>query len=153
MVQAIVGILNQLRLTPSRIDTLFAIFQSNGTKEISFPISSNKELQSCEVISETPQFSCTLISPETLRVTYTIEDTRFFSEVFQGRISVLTKANIAEQESTQVPVIFRIFNFSNFPRSLIILISVLVVFSMFIFLNPKIRKSLPKNAKKIFTAS
>ncbi len=154
LIQAIVGNLESLRLSTPSVDKYFAFNQPKGNKTISFSISANKELKSCTVTSVTPEFECNIIGNDSVRVEYYIKDTDFFSNVFQGQVSILTNAEEIKQESVRVPIIFRTYNlgylvFDRYPAWIAVLISIsgMVLISISSYLN---RKKINKYAKKIF---
>jgi hypothetical protein len=150
LVQAVVGILEPLRINPPRIDTPFIINQESGNKSISYVLTSNKGIKSCEVISNTPNFNCTLISADAIEVSYLIEDTSFFSNVYQGKVSILTDAEPEKQESAPITIIFRVYNVANIP-----LIYILFAFislgagGIFLFRNKKVRKNAKSFTKDV----
>lgn len=141
LVQAIVGNLVPLILNPPSIDKYF-IKDLNKNNVISYPIISNKKLKSCEVISDDKNFFCELFSESSIKVYYNITNTDFISQVFQGKISVLTDDEPSKQESKQVNVVFRVLNYKKIPLTLFGIIGLFSLIIIFILIKNK-------NGKKI----
>jgi len=104
-----IGIIGQWQLSPPSIDTpvLLLNVPEGESTTLTRIITSSKELKSCEVISNTPQLTCT-VTTNSIKIEYLIESVDFFSEVFTGRISVVTAEDQAELR--EITVTLRAFN-------------------------------------------
>jgi hypothetical protein len=112
---SVLGLTKLLQLNPSSVDSPKIIFVDGGFYQISVKISSNKPLKNCEVTSTNKEFSCELTSNSTVLVTLSMNNTQFFSKIFQGAISVTTDTDDPTKiETRQVSVSLRVYNLRYF---------------------------------------
>ena len=106
---SIIGILAQLQISPPSIDSIFIISKDTAQYNLTSKLISNKELESCEVLSGNPYLTCQAMN-NTIRVVYNVKDTQFFSKIFTGSILLKTKAESNKVETRQISLTFRVYN-------------------------------------------
>lgn len=110
---SVLGIVNPLTIYPASLDKPFIISQSKGNKTISYIFLANKNIKECTVTSETKDIVCSLISNTTFRVSYNIQDVKFFDKIFRGSVSVTSDAPQESLEVKSVPLTFRVYNLAG----------------------------------------
>jgi hypothetical protein len=109
---SILGITNPLRTDPPSLDRPFLISKSEGNMTISHTLRANKNIRTCEVISEDKNLKCVVLQNSTFRVSYDIQDVRFLSKIFSGQVAVASDGKAENQEIKTVSVAMRVYNIS-----------------------------------------
>ena len=142
----VLGITNPLMLNPPSVDTPFLINVEEENTTIPFIITSNKPLKTCEIISDSLEFSCE-VTETSVKVILNIQNTSFFTNNYIGKMVVTTDAERAKIEQRTVSLVFRVINRKHIPPFLIVLFVVVIVVIFLVF-NKKSRTKILKTFKK-----
>lgn len=154
LVQAILGELVSLQITPPSIDSPYIIYKTDdGEKIITATLTSNKKLQSCEVLTDGNNIDCN-VSGNTIKITLRIDRTDFISKIFSHSINVVTDAPVDKMESKKVLLTFRVYNLGHrvygIPYAFIFGFVVLGILSLGYFIFASKRFKYTKNFKNVF---
>jgi hypothetical protein len=96
---SVLGIPNPMKIDPPSLDRYFIISQPKGNITLEYIFKVNKNIKACDIVSDTPQMSCELLTNSSFRVMYYINNTDFFSQIFSGQVSVTSDS---EQQFLEV---------------------------------------------------
>lgn len=111
---SVLGLTTFLEISPSSLDKYFTIINPSGSPtNLTFTFLSNKDLKTCEVISETTGITCEIQNSTRIVVTQYLDTTDYFTRIYSGTVLVTTDAPSDELEQKRVNAIFRVLNLGN----------------------------------------
>ncbi len=146
------GLVTTLQLQPPSLDKIISIYEPEGrNRTIPITITSNKNLKSCQVISDTPDLTCEIEDENIIRVRYFLNNTDFSSKVFSGTIRVITDVPDIEIEEQSISITLRIINLAH-PTFRNIGIAILVALAGGVFfIRKRSKKKFLKQAKEFIS--
>lgn len=112
--QSVLGLTTLLSISPPSQDKLTFIYVSEGGYKLKSTFISNKALKDCTIPDSNPNVEC-IISNRTITVTYSINDTNFFSKILSTSVSVQTDAPLDEIETKPISIVWRTYNLAKVP--------------------------------------
>lgn len=133
---SVLGLTQLLKLDPPRIDKFFFINTKGGEVTIPYRVSANKQLKSCETISETEGLECS-VKNNTIEIRYFIKDTSFVSRVFTGTVEVTTESPTDTIEIKRLTMALRVFNYGNIGGIIILSLGGVIFLGIVLFSGKK----------------
>lgn len=150
---SVLGIPNPMTIQPSTLRRPFFKFSLEDSFNITYNFIVNKNIRDCTVLEGGPALSCEVITNNTFQITYQINDTDFFDEIFKGRVSVTSEAKPENLEVKDVPLVLTVYNFASpvfgIPAYLLIggVLVILIIIAFVIYGNKRFRKKLFKQRR------
>ncbi|MFA5724628.1 MAG: hypothetical protein WC979_10325, partial [Candidatus Pacearchaeota archaeon] len=146
---SVLGITNEMLVNPPRLDRPFIIFQFEENPKIEYTFTVNKKIRECLVISG-ENLTCEILSDNSFKIIFVIEDSDFFDKIFQGEISVVSDADPQNIEVKRISLVPRVYNLSYSIAGvpiiavLITFVSLIVIFSLFFVARSRLKKKLKR---------
>lgn len=144
---SVLGITNPMLVNPPRLDRPFIVYQPRNNITIDYIFTVNKDIRECSILSG-ENFKCELLTNSSVKLTIYINDTNFFDKIFQGEMSITSKADPKNIEVKRIQLVPRIYNLSyqvlGIPITfiLVFIAIILLALSIFFIVMAKIKREM-----------